>query len=386
MGIPISYNLRNLRVRFTATTMTALGIAVSVAIALFTLALLYSLREAFATNGDKLNIIAVRKGSGAEFTSSIPRDSADIVKNLPGVAVDAQARPLVSGETVAVVVLSRRKGGGETNVTIRGLTSIGLELRPNLHLVEGRWFDAGQQEVVVSRSVQRRFVGMDVGNSLVLGSARWQVVGVFDSGGSSQESEIFLDANQLTMNFHRPMYSSILARASDEATAAMLIQRISEDQRLNLDATTEQGFYAEQTEAGSPIRFVGTMTTIIMAIGSCFAAMNTMYAGVIYRSREIATLRTLGFSRGSVMVSFLFESFILAVLGFALAVLAILPFNGFVNDTLNPYSFSEVVFRLQLSRSVLAEAFLFAVVIGLIGGAIPAWYAARQPIAEALRR
>jgi putative ABC transport system permease protein len=385
MRIPLSYNLRNLRVRVTATTMTVLGIAVSVGIALFTLALLYSLKKAFATNGEKLNIIAVRKGSDAEFMSSIPRDSAEIVKNLPGVAVDAQSRPLVSGETVAVVVLSRRKGGGETNVTIRGLTPIGLELRPSLHLVEGRWFDAGQQEVVVSRSVEKRFLGTDVGNSLVLGSAKWQVVGVFDSGGSSQESEILVDANQVTTNFHRPMYSSVLARASDEAAAAALMQRITADQRLDLDATPEQQFYAEQTDSGTSIRFVGTMTTIIMAIGSCFAAMNTMYAAVIYRSREIATLRTLGFSRGSVMASFLFESFILANLGFAVAVVAMLPFNGLVNDTLNPYSFSEVVFRLQLSGSVLAEAFLFAVAIGLIGGAIPAWYAARRPIAEGLQ-
>jgi len=385
MGIPLNYNLRNLRVRLAATIMTVLGIAVSVAVALFTLALLHGLQTSFRKHGEALNLILVRKGSGAEFTSSIPLDSLGVVKTLPGIAVDAENRPLVSGEVIAVVVLSRRKGGGETNVTIRGMTDIGLELRPNLHLVAGRWFRSGQQEIIISRSVEKRFVGVDLDKKVRLGSADWQVVGIFDSGGSSQESEILADINQVATNFHRPNYSSILARATDEVAQAGLIPRIADDQRLNLDATPEQVFFAKQTQSGSSIRFTGTLTTIIMAFGSCFAAMNTMYAAIIYRSREIATLRTLGFTRASVVASFLLEALLIALLGFIVAVVAMLPFNGFVGDTLNPSSFSEVVFQLQLSRSVLFQAFIFALLIGFVGGALPAWHSARRPIADGLQ-
>ena len=385
MGIPLNYNLRNLKVRLAATIMTVLGIAVSVAVALFTLALLHGLQTSFRKHGEKLNLILVRKGSGAEFTSSIPLDSLGVVKTLPGIAVDAENRPLVSGEVIAVVVLSRRKGGGETNVTIRGTTDIGLELRPRLHLVAGRWFRSGQQEIIISRSVEKRFVGVDLDKKVRLGSADWQVVGIFDSGGSSQESEILADVNQVATNFHRPNYSSILAQATDEVAQAGLIQRIADDQRLNLDATPEQVFFAKQTQSGSSIRFTGTLTTIIMAFGSCFAAMNTMYAAIIYRSREIATLRTLGFTRASVVASFLLEALLIALLGFIVAVVAMLPFNGFVGDTLNPSSFSEVVFQLQLSRSVLFQAFIFALLIGFVGGALPAWHSARRPIADGLQ-
>lgn len=386
MAIPLQYNIRNLKLRKSATVMTALGIALTVTTAIFIMALLAGLSAAFHGSGDPLNVLVLRKGATAELTAGgVDRDNLPIIKDLPGVARDAQGQPLVSGEDLLVIVLPRNDGTGDANVTVRFMTPTGMEMRPEVKLVAGRWFTPGQREIVVSNSVHKRFAQANLGDQMWIGKGSWTVVGIFDSGGSAHDSEIWGDINQLAADFDRTTYNSALIRASDPVSADALKNRVSDDQRLKLNGMLETDYWAKQTNSGAPIKYVGTIVAIIMAIGSCFAAMNTMYAAVAYRSREIATLRVIGFSRPSILTSFVFESVLLSLLGAAVGIVLMLPFNGMTTGTNNPITFSEAVFSLRMTPAVLGTAVLFAVIMGLFGGIAPAWHAARREILASLR-
>jgi putative ABC transport system permease protein len=218
-----------------------------------------------------------------------------------------------------------------------------------------------------------------------IGKGPWNVVGIFDTGGSAHDSEIWGDVNQLSSDFDRPTFNSVLIRATDPVSADALKNRVNDDQRLKLNGMLETDYWAKQTSSGSPIKFVGTLVAVIMAIGSCFAAMNTMYAAVAYRSREIATLRVIGFSRPSILTSFVFESVLLSILGAAVGILLMLPFNGMTTGTNNPVTFSEAVFSLRMTPIVVISAVVFAILMGLVGGIAPAWHAARREILVSLR-
>jgi putative ABC transport system permease protein len=386
MAIPLSYNIRNLRLRIGATMMTALGIALTVAVAVFIMALLAGLKKAFVSSGDPLNVLVLRKGSQAELQSGVDRESYSTIRYLPGVAKDKSGEPLASGEVVVVIVIPRQDNTGETNVTVRGMSPTGFELRPNIKLVQGRWFNAGQREIVVSQSIGKRFRNAAVGDELFFGKGKWKVVGVFDAGETAASSEIWADVNQMASDFDRnAAFSSVLVHATDPVAAQSLKNRMNDDQRLRLDAFMEPDYYAEQTKSGAPIQFVGTIVAIVMAVGSCFAAMNTMYAAVAYRSREIATLRILGFSRPSIITSFVVESILLALLGAALGLILMMPFNGLTTGTGNQLTFSETVFSVRITLGVMITAILFAVTMGLFGGIAPAWHASRREILAALR-
>ncbi len=386
MAIPITYNVRNLRMRLGATVMTALGIALTVAIAIFIMALLAGLKQAFTATGDPMNVMALRKGSDTELTSVIDRPTLPVIKFLSGVAKDENGQPLASGEMIVLIVLPRKDGTGEVNVTVRGMSPIGFKLRPDIGLADGRWFQPGQREVVVSRSVNQRFAHAKIGDKLHFGKGDWDVVGIFDSrGGSAHDSEIWGDVNLMATDFDRPIYNSILIRAVDTNSADALVKRMSDDQRLKLDGMHESAYYGKQTRSGAPIKFIGTVIAIIMAIGSCFAAMNTMYASVAFRSREIATLRILGFSRPSILTCFVLESLLISLIGGIAAVLMMLPFNGLTTGTSNSATFSEVIFQMRITVDVVISALIFAVVMGVIGGLAPAWHASRQSILAALR-
>jgi len=386
MAIPITYNVRNLRMRLGATVMTALGIALTVAIAIFIMALLAGLKQAFSSTGDPLNVMALRKGSDTELTSVIDRPTLPVIKFLSGVAKDDSGQPLASGEMIVLIVLPRKDGTGEVNVTVRGMSPIGFKLRPDIALSEGRWFQPGQREVVVSRSVNQRFAHAKIGDKLHFGKGDWAVVGIFEShGGSAHDSEIWGDVNLMATDFDRPIYNSILMRAVDSRAADALVKRMSDDQRLKLDGLHEADYYGKQTRSGAPIKFIGTLIAIIMAIGSCFAAMNTMYASVAFRSREIATLRILGFSRPSILTCFMLESLLISLLGGCAAVLMMLPFNGLTTGTSNQATFAEVIFQMRITGGVVISALIFAAVMGMIGGLAPAWHASRQNILSALR-
>jgi putative ABC transport system permease protein len=386
MAIPIAYNIRNLILRKGLTIMTALGIALTVTTAIFLMALLAGLQRAFVTSGDPLNVLVLRKGSEAELSGGFDATSFPVLRELPGIAKDSHGEPMASGEWVVVIILPRKDGTGEVNVTVRGMMQDGLELRPKVKLVQGRWFTPGQREVVVSQSIQKRFAHANIGDTMQFGKGPWTVVGVFDAGGSAYESEVWGDVNQMASDFDRQGgFSSAYLRATDPVAADALKHRVGDDQRLKLEGVLETEYYAKQTSSGTPIKFIGWVVAIIMAIGSSFAAMNTMYAAVAYRSREIATLRVLGFSRPSILTSFVFESVLLALLGAAVGIVLMLPFNGMTTGTSNAVTFSEVVFSLRMTVGVVVTAVVFAVVMGLFGGIPPAWHAARREILAALR-
>ena len=386
MAIPLSYNVRNLRLRKGLTVMTALGIALTVATAIFIMALLAGLDRAFGTTGDPLNILVLRKGSTSELSAGgVARDDMQTMKDLPGVAKNPKGEPLVSGEDILVIVLPRKDGTGEVNVTTRFLTPLGIEMRPKIKLIAGRWFSPGQHEVVVSKSINDRFSKTNIGDTMQIGTGQWTVVGIFDGSGTAHDSEIWGDINQLTVDFERTQYSSVLMRATDPVSAAAVKNRVTDDQRLKLAGMLEPDYYASQTKSGAPIKFVGLIVAIIMAIGSSFAAMNTMYAAVAYRGREIATLRVIGFTKPSILTSFVIESLLLSLLGALVGIILMLPFNGMATGTSNAVTFSEVVFRLQMTPIVVSLAIGFAILMGLVGGLAPAWHAARQDILGALR-
>ena len=386
MAIPISYNIRNLKLRKGLTIMTALGIALTVTTAVFLMALLAGLHKAFRSSGDSLNVLVMRKGSTAELSGGFDANLFPTLKTLPGIAKDPQGEPIASGEWVVVVVLPRKDGTGEVNVSVRGLMPAGLTLRPNAKLVEGRWFTPGQREVVVGNSIHNRFSGANVGDTMDFAKGKWKVVGIFDSGGTAYDSEIWGDVNQIAADFDRQGgFASAYLRATDPVAADALKNRVSDDQRLKLEGTLETEYYAKQTSSGGAIQFIGTFVAIIMAIGSSFAAMNTMYAAVAYRSREIATLRIIGFSRPSILTSFVSAALLLSLRGAVVGIVLILPFNGMSTGIGNSLTFSETVFSLHLTLEVVLVAVAFALVMGLVGGFAPAWQAARQDILTSLR-
>jgi putative ABC transport system permease protein len=394
MAIPISYNIRNLKLRKGLTVMTALGIALTVTTAIFLMALIAGLNRAFVSSGSPLNVLVLRKGSEAELSGGFDAALFPTLKTLPGIAKDSHGEPMASGEWVVVIVLPRKDGTGEVNVTVRGMMPDGLEMRllpnskghPSVKLVAGRWFQPGQREVVVSNSVHERFTHANLGDTMEFGKGAWKVVGVFDAGGSAYGSEIWGDVNQMASDFDRQGgFSSAYLRATDPISAQALVNRVSDDQRLKLEGMLETDYYAKQTSSGTPIKVIGWVVGIIMAIGSIFAAMNTMYAAVAYRGREIATLRVIGFSRPAILTSFVLESLLLALLGALVGILLMLPFNGMQTGTSNAVTFSEVVFALRITPAVAVNAIIFALIMGFIGGLAPAWHAARQNILNALR-
>jgi len=395
MAIPISYNIRNLRLRKGLTVMTALGIALTVTTAIFLMALVAGLNRAFVSSGSSKNVLVLRKGSEAELSGGFDAALFPTLKTLPGIATDKDGQPMVSGEWVVVIVLPRKEGTGEVNVTVRGMMPDGLEMRQTadepgkpapVKLVEGRWFQTGQREVVVSKSIRERFTHANIGDTMEFGKGAWKVVGVFDAGGSAYESEVWGDVNQMASDFDRQGgFASAYLRANDAISAEALKNRVSDDQRLKLEGMLESDYYAKQTSSGTPIKVIGWVVGVIMAIGSIFAAMNTMYAAVAYRGREIATLRVIGFSRPAILTSFVLESLLLALLGALVGIVLMLPFNGMQTGTSNAVTFSEVVFALQITWRVALYAIAFALIMGFIGGLAPAWHAARQNILAALR-
>jgi len=381
MAIPISYNIRNMKLRRGLTIMTALGIGLTVMTAVFIMMLLAGLRKAFVSSGDPLNVLVIRKGSTSELTGGFTKDKLPILRQLPGIATDSHGQPMVSGEWVVVVVLPHKDGTGEVNVTLRGMEQDGLELRRNrVKLIEGTWFGSGQREVAVSHAIHNRFGHTNVGDIIDFGKGPWKVTGIFDGGGSAYDSEIWADFNQVANQFNRQnAVGNAYLRASDPVAAEALKHRVADDQQLQLEGMLETEYFDKQTSNGAAIHIVGIIVGMTMAIGSIFAAANTMYAAVAYRSREIATLRVMGFRRGSIVLSFVFEAVLLALLGAAVGIILMLPFNGMTTSTANNMTFSEVEFSMRITLQVVISAVIFAVAMGLIGGA------ARREILAALR-
>ncbi len=389
LGIPLKYNVRNLFVRKVTTSLTVAGIALVVMVFLCVMALGEGLTRVFTASGSDRNVLVLRQNSQSELQSGITRDQVPLVETLPGVEKDADGKPLASAELVVVLNLEKREGGS-SNVTIRGVEEKGWKLRPGIRLTEGRMFSPGASEVIVSDGVSRRFKDTNVGEELHFGAYRWKVVGHFDAGGTAPDSEIWTDVEGMINTFKRNGYSSVLARTPDRAARDLFVAGLSSDPRLALEGKVERTYYDEQTATAAPIKFLGLFVGVVMAIGACFGAMNTMYAAVSSRTREIATLRALGFSRLSILASFILESVFLSLLGgllgCVLGVLAVkLALSG-VTGTTNFATFSEVVFAFRLTPALLLTGVVFSLAMGFFGGLFPAGRAAFTKITQALRQ
>jgi putative ABC transport system permease protein len=385
MAIPVAYNLRNLAVRKGTTLMTALGVSLTVAVLLTTLALVEGLNTLFSQSGNPLHVLVMRKGSTAELTSVMPRPVFQDLKFKNGIAKGKNGEPLASLELVTVLNLPSVDNPEGSNITIRGLSAAGIEMRDNIKIESGRWFQSGRNELVVGKSIAKRFPDTKMGNKLRVGRTDWEIVGVMDAGNSAFNSEIFADLNLMGADLNRiEAASSVLIKAADEVAVAALINDLEADRRLNVNARTEKDYLAEQSRAGALFKYLGTFVAVIMAVGSAFAAMNTMYAAVARRSKEIGTLRVLGFSKLAIMTSFLLESLLLSGLGGLLGILLVLPLNGFTTG-IGTMTFSEVAFNFRVTVPIMMTGMAFAFVMGAFGGLFPAGNAARKEILAALR-
>jgi putative ABC transport system permease protein len=377
--------LRSLRIRWVTTLVTAVSVGLSVTVFIAVMALAEGLREVFVSTGEPLNLLVIRQGSQTETNSIIERSRAEVITTLPNIAANAQGQPLVSAE-LAVFINQPRRTSGSSNVVIRGMPETGREMRPQVRLVQGRWFRPGLRELTVSRSIAERFAHCGLGEQLATGRATWTVVGIFDAGQTAYGSEMWTNVDDLAGAFERRgNFSSVLMRARDTTAMQWLSDRIANDRRLQLKVQSEPDYYASQTSTATPVRMLGNVIAFIMAFGSIFAAMNTMYAAVSARVREIAVLRVLGFSPASVLLSFLFESLLLAGLGGLLGIALAMPLNGLATGTTNWLSFSEMTFQFRVTPALLRQGIIFALILGALGGILPAAKAARQGAAIALR-
>lgn len=388
MTIPLAYNLRNLMVRRTTTLMTALGIALSVAVLAASLGLSAGLEETFRSSGHPLQILVLRKASGAELSSQISREAFnEVIRYRAGIARLPGGEPAASPELVNTVNLRTGDGPDEERLlTVRGILPVGIAMREDCQIIAGRWFEPGRRQLVAGSDLAKRFPQARVGGKVRFGQGEWDVVGVYRSSYPARNSELLGDANLMMTDFRRgSTFSSVLVRAHDAAGMRSLMEALGAEKRLNADVLTEKQYYAMQASSGDLIKYVGSFVAFIMAVGSVFAAMNTMYAAVARRAQEIGTLRVLGFSRASILVSFCIESLLLAGLGLALGLLLVLPMTAFTTAVGSNVAFSEVSFRLSLTPRVILMATLFALGIGVVGGLLPASNAARKQILTALR-
>jgi putative ABC transport system permease protein len=385
MAIPLSYNFRNLALRRTTTLMTALGIALSVAILVASLALVNGLRTVFLNTANPLQLLVLRKGGNSELGSVVSQQSFDMLRSYPGIQSDQGGKLMASEELVNVVNLPSVDNPKGMNVTVRGVTAPGIEMR-EVKLAQGRWFQPGQREVVVGQAVANRYPSARLGMRIRFGRGDWEIVGVMDGGQSALNSEIWGDFNQVSAVYHRQDNpSSVRLRARDAVSLEALRNAINDDRRLNSSAITEKEYCARQTTSGAPLEFLGIFVAVVMAIGSGFAATNTMYAAVARRSKEIGTLRALGFSQGSILLSFLTEAVMLSALAGALGCLMALPLNWVKTGVGNFVSFSEIAFQFRVGAAALLTGIFFALVLGAIGGVLPARAAAKKEILSALR-
>jgi putative ABC transport system permease protein len=385
MAIPLKYNLRNLAVRRTTTAMTAFSITLTVAVFVVLMALAEGLQSSLASTGHPLNVLIMREGSQSETVSFVARDSLQVIKYLHGIASDAQGEPWVSPEVIVLMNLPRLGQTQGSNITIRGVGADGASLRPDFKIVAGRMFRPGLREVVVSRRIAERFQDCALGDKLKFAKGYWTVVGIFTAGNSAYNSEIWADVNELAQDFDRESYSDVLVRATDAAAVAGLKDQITNDRRLHLKPQTEREYYDSQTQTARPIQAFGIFIAVLMAVGASFAAMNTMYAAVARRTKEIGTLRALGFSRGSILVSFVIESVLIAACGGLVGCLLSLPVNGVSTGTTNFATFSELAFNFRVTPQLFLIGLVFSWVMGFLGGLFPAWRAAHENIVTALR-
>ena len=388
-SIPLKYNVRNLFVRKVSTTMTVLGISLVVAVFLLVMSLAEGVKKTFESPVSARAIVALRVGAQSDVMSIIGREEYEAIRTLPGIERESSGVAYLSPEIVVLVNLARRDGK-KANVILRGVEPAAFRLRPSLKIVEGRILKPGTNEVIVSRRTAKRFSGLNVGGEIRSGVERWVVVGHFEAANSPYDSEVWGDLNNIQQQTRRDgVLSVVRMRAVDNAQRDKLLLAVRNDQRIKLAGKTEEAYFAEQQGTAKPIEYLAWFVGVVMAIGASFGAMNTMYAQVAARTKDIATLRALGFSRPAVLLSFVIESVVLALLGGVVGAAAALAVVTVIfrepTGTQNFSTFAEVLFNFNLTPGLLFRGLVFSVVMGVAGGLLPAFRASRLKITTALR-
>jgi putative ABC transport system permease protein len=382
LAIPVIYNLRSVRARWPSSVVAVLGIAGTVGVFVAMLSMARGFQATLVSSGSPSNALIMRAGSNTEMVGAVTLDQVHIIEGAPEIVRQADG-PLVSPEVVVIAPFPMKSTGTDANVQVRGVSPKALEVRPTFHIIAGRFLKPGLNELFVGKNAQKTYVGLDLGATVKFNGGVWKVVGVFDSGGSAFDSEVILD-----QIYQRPVniYQSITVRMPSPDSFQGLKDTLTSDPRLPVSVDREVDYYAKQSRALTElIEILGSMIAVVMGIGAVLAALNTMYSAVAERSKEIATMRALGFRSGSVVFSFMIEALLIAGIGGAIGCLAALPLNGFTTSTLNFQTFSSIAFAFRITPAVLAAGMIFALLMGIIGGTPPAIRAARSPISTALR-
>ena len=388
--VPVKYTLRNLRVRWVTTLMTSIFTGLLVCASVLVFGLVDGLMRVFTVSADEQKLIILRKGSDNETNSRVDGDTARKLKNLEGIATDpASGQPMWSSEIITIQAKPRRGDTIAVNLIVRGMNSIGRSLRPGFKIVEGRDLTSGTNEAITSRSIAERFQNCGLGEKLNINGVDFTIVGLFEAGGSTAESEVWTDVNNLNAARKMPaeIYSIVMLQSASQNARDAIVDRIkkSNDEFKDLDVKNEKEFFQDQLKAIRVIQYIGYALAVFLSLGASFGAANTMYSAVASRAREIGTLRALGFQRRTILASFLFESVALCLIGGILGCLATVPLNGMTSGTNNPMMFSEVTFAFHFGPRVLLQGILLATAMGLLGGLFPAVRAIRMTIIQALR-
>jgi len=387
MAIPLSYNLNSLRVRWTSTVVAVLGIAGTVGVFVAMLSMAKGFKMTLVSSGSPRNAIVLRGGATSEMMSAIRLDQVRIIEDAPGVARDASG-PLVTPEVVVIAAFPLKTTGTDANVQVRGVSPKALQVRDSIKIVAGRFFQPGLNELVVGNNVAKTYSGFEMGSKVKFGGGEWTVVGVFDAGSSAFDSEVWCDSTVLDAVYKRPpnIFQSVTARLTSPDAFTGFKDKLTSDPRVTLDASRELDYYEKQSRTITTlIEVLGTMVALVMGVGAVLGALNTMYSAVAERSREIATMRALGFGTGSVVMSFVFESLCIAFVGGVVGCICVLKLNGMTSGTMNWQTFSHLAFAFRVTPLLLGEGMIFALFMGLAGGVPPAIRAASARIAVALR-
>src|SRR5690242_7523029 len=385
MALPLKYNIRNIVVRKGSTLATAFTIGLTVAVFLLVMALARGIDLTLSSSGEPLNLIVLREGSTAELNSSLTSENFNDLRYLDGVERESD-KPLAAGELVTLIYKARKGMSQGSNVTVRGVGPMSFKLRSGFQTIAGRMFQPGLTEAVVSKRIAERFQGLEVGDKFRIQTTDYTVVGLFDSAGKAFESEIWVDINSLASTTKRETFSSALFRVKDQNALSALTKRVTDDPKLHLKASSERTFYEDQQGAASgALKFLAVIISFIMAVGAGFAGMNTMYAAVARRTKEIGTLRVLGFGRLSILIAFLLESIAIALIGAVIGILLALPLNFVSTGTSNWVTFSEIAFNFRVTLDLMIFALAFGAIIGFVGSLLPSIRASRFKIVDALR-
>jgi putative ABC transport system permease protein len=383
--IPFSYNWRSLWQRWPSTLSTLAAVAIVVMIFVVVLSMAQGVSKAYVRSGRADQVVIMRQNARVEMMSVVDRSQARLIETHPFIAWD-EVGPLVTTDILVSKQLPLADGTGSLTVAVRGTTAAGTRLRSQVRLLKGRWFQSGLSELAVPEKMLHRYAGLELGKSLDMAGRSWQVVGVFDGGGSAFDSELWTDVEDLAQAFHRyNAMSSVVVRLRSPEEVAPFIADMEQDVRLKLEAKAEPTYFAELGDAGRPMQILGQIITTILTVGAIFAAMNTMYAAVANRVSEIGTLRAIGFRQREILASFQWEAILLTLLGGVLGAGLSLLFNGTRSGTVNMNTWSDVSYAFAVSPSLLAQGVGFSVLMGVVGGFLPAWKASRMPITEAMR-